>query len=132
MKRPPAIVNVMVVLVGALVLALSLDASLPAEGRVWPGQPPPLAPETRYLAFQMFTDRSPLFGSNAPSITQEIADRSDIEAWVQDLVTHVGSVGSGKRKLAFFIGSLTLDHSDDQLRRLIADAFDVAVGLKEA
>jgi hypothetical protein len=108
-------------LVSALLLALAAHVSAqPAEEH------------TRYLAFQMFTDRSALFGGSS---AQPVAvTRAEMSAWVRDLAQRIGTPGNRDRKLGFVVGPLALAYPDDELRRVIADAFvvalehDVAVG----
>jgi hypothetical protein len=57
---------------------------------------------------------------------RRIATRAEIAGWVHGLADRIGTLGSRHRRLAFVVGPLTLDYTDDQLRRLVADAFAVA------
>ena len=83
-----------------------------------------------YLAFQFFTlpANSHMAGDNLPSY------RERTDALVKDLVTEIGTTGSGNRMLAFMVGPLSLDDTDQATVDLIdksfatAEKYDVAVG----
>jgi hypothetical protein len=81
------------------------------------------SPDTQYLAFQLFTDvrESAELRSAFPPPAQDVA------ATVSELVDTIGQVGDGTRQLAFFVGPLSFDQSDDQVRSLIADSFAIAL-----
>ena len=86
--------------------------------------------ETRYLVFQIFTGgsdpRIPI--GDKPSMDLPAPSKTGIrDVMVRDLVERIGTVGSSKSKLGFAIGPLTFDHPDDELRRLIREAFEIAV-----
>jgi len=89
-----------------------------------------LAPEpgetsspTQYLAFQIFTgvrDSEELRTAFPPPA-------QDTAATVAEIIRVIGGVGDRTRKLAFFVGPLSFEHGDDQIRKLIRDSFSVAL-----
>lgn len=88
--------------------------------------PAPSAPaETKYLAFQVQTGFDAWAGPRAEagrlSLTQ-----AQLEAFVRSLTQAIGTTGDARHKLAFAVGPLCLDMSDDETRRFIRDAFAVA------
>jgi hypothetical protein len=78
---------------------------------------------TQYLAFQIFTGggASHELGNNFPPPPR------DLFKAVEELRTRIGIQGSDGRKLGFIVGPLAFDHTDDQVRRMIAEAFDIAL-----
>jgi hypothetical protein len=101
-----------------LLLLISLSAAC-ATAFAADAAPPP----TRYLALQLFTGtrESPELQQNFPPSPQ------DLRQTVAELRDRVGLQGSPGRKLAFVVGPLSFDHTDDQVRARIASAFDVAL-----
>ena len=86
--------------------------------------------ETRYLLFQIFTGapdpRIPL--GDKPAVDLPAPSKSAVrDLIVQDVVARIGTVGTLRSKLGFSIGPLALDHPDDELRRLVREAFEIAV-----
>jgi len=79
--------------------------------------------EVRYLAFQIFTGgtASHELGRNFPPPPQ------DLRQTISDLRQKIGVDDSEDRKLGFVVGPLSFDHTDDQVRAMIASAFDVAL-----
>ena len=77
----------------------------------------------RYLAFQIFTGGldSNEMRLNFPPLPE------DLRKTVGDLQDRIGLNGSASRKLGFVVGPLSFDHTDDQVRVMIAAAFDVAL-----
>lgn len=71
-----------------------------------------------YLMFQIFVFDNGLSGCFPP--------RSNVESTVQDLITRIGTRGDSRHKLGFFVGPITFKHSDDEVRRLIAESFGLA------
>ena len=78
---------------------------------------------TQYLAFQIFTGArdSEELREAFPPPTRDTA------ATVAEIIRVVGGVGNAPRKLAFIVGPLSFDNTDDQVRDLIRDSFAVAL-----
>src|ERR1022692_2655584 len=76
------------------------------------------AASTRYLMFQIFT-----YGGNSQGALPPAAD---IKGTVHDIVSAIGGTGGDRDKLGFTVRPLTLDQSDDQIRRLITESFTIA------
>ena len=78
--------------------------------------------DTRYLAFQIFT------GSfDSPQLRQSIPpSNAQIAEVVDGLVRAIGTTGSKDRYLGFIIGPISFDNSDDDVRRLMHQAFRLA------
>ncbi len=88
------------------------------------------AAATRYLAFQMFTDLTAPGAPVGESGVRPLGlprDRDAMRQFVRRLVEEIGTTGDAETKLAFIIGPLALDYTDDQLRQMIADAFAIAL-----
>ncbi len=92
-------------------------------------------PDTQYLAFQVFT------GSPSPNIpiggsgTQPLdapPSKATMKQFVREIVDQIGATGDPQHKLAFIIGPLAFDHTDDQLQQIVRDAFEIAVELNIA
>ncbi|MCI0554239.1 MAG: hypothetical protein L0287_25095, partial [Anaerolineae bacterium] len=87
-------------------------------------------PATRYLAFQLFTDMpapgAPTGESGVRPLGQPLS-RDAMSQFVRRLVEQIGSTGDTETKLAFIIGPLAFDYTDEQLRQMIADAFEIAL-----
>jgi hypothetical protein len=77
----------------------------------------------QYLAFQIFTAShdSAALTKNIPPPAEKIAEQVD------GIMRTIGTVGSKNRKLGFILGPLAFDSSDEQVRRLIRDAFAIAL-----
>lgn len=76
----------------------------------------------QYLAFQIFTaspDSEALI-QNFPPLTGTIALQVD------SIIRATGTVGSKNRKLGFIVGPLAFGDTDDQIRKLMRDAFAIA------
>lgn len=74
--------------------------------------------ETRYLAFQIFTggfESGTLFPSHTP-----------IRSSVENIISTIGTTGSGKAKLGFVPGPIALDQTDEQVTSIIRDSFQIA------
>ncbi len=78
---------------------------------------------TQYLAFQLFTGvrDSEELRAGLPPPAQDTA------ATVAEIIRVIGGVGDKTRKLAFVVGPLSFDNSDDQIRNLIRDSFAIAL-----
>jgi hypothetical protein len=74
---------------------------------------------TRYLLFQVFT----YGGQSGPVV---FPPQSDLEASAKDIAARIGNKGDRRNKLGICLGPLTLKHSDDEVRRLIAQGFEIA------
>ena len=83
----------------------------------------PVHSPTRYLAFQIFTGgfESDEMRVNFPPSPE------DLRKTVNDLRDRIGLDGSEDRKLGFVVGPLSFDHTDDQVRVMIAAAFGIAL-----
>ena len=86
--------------------------------------------ETRYLAFQIFTGAAdpivPIGGSGLSALGP-MPSQPLLDAFVKDIITRIGSVGQDRTRLAVIFGPLSFDHSDAQVRQLIASAFSIAL-----
>ncbi len=79
--------------------------------------------KTRYLAFQIFTRT---FDSNA--LRQNFPPGpEDLHGTVVDLANRVGLAGTEGRRLGFILGPLAFDNSDEAVRALIDEGFDIAL-----
>ncbi len=78
--------------------------------------------DARYLAFQLFTGSfdSIQLRQSIPPLNAQLAEVVD------GLVRAVGTTGSKDRHLGFIIGPISFDNSDDDVRRLIQQAFRLA------
>ncbi len=78
---------------------------------------------TRYLALQIFTGGfvSKEIGRNFPPQPE------DLRKLVVDMRERIGVVGADGRCLGFVFGPLAFDNTDEQVRRLIAIGFDIAL-----
>lgn len=85
--------------------------------------PPPVAPDdTQYLIFQFFT-----YNPASDGYTQPF-DSVSIHNQVRQILAAVdNNRGNGStRQLGFAIGPLSLDHTDDDLRMMIRQSFNIA------
>ena len=98
----------------ALLLLLSCGGALAGQA----------APETtRYLAFQIFTG-----GFDSAEMRQSLPQSPDsLLTTVRDIRTRVNGSGAPGRRLGFIPGPLAFDHTDEQVRQLIAASFDIAL-----
>jgi hypothetical protein len=104
----------------AVLLAAACAGVVSAEGP---------APETKYLMFQVFIMGAPVYAVGAPNDVSKpaaMASKQEIASLVQDILDAVGSSGDRRFKLGFTPGLLALDHSDQDVRRLIRDSFAIA------
>ncbi len=103
-------------------LFLPICAALQAwNGGAFAQQPAP--PPPRYLAFQIFTG-----GLDSNEMRMSFPPRpEDLRKTVGDLQKRIGTRGSESRKLGFVVGPLAFDHTDDQVRTMIAAGFDIAL-----
>jgi hypothetical protein len=73
---------------------------------------------TLYLLFQMFIAN--------PTDTAPVFPVCDVNGTVQDIVTRVGSCGDKHHKMGFAVGPISLNQSDDDVRKIIAQSFAIA------
>ncbi len=85
---------------------IAKEATSPAQG------------ETKYLLFQ-------LFATDAPR--QFFPPQENTNSFVSDLIKHIGTTGNAQQKLGFAIGPLSLNQTDDEVRKLIRESFDIAM-----
>lgn len=78
----------------------------------------------RYLAFQIFE------GTANPWLpfdtVVDYTPPEKIDAVVEDIILKVGTRGGDRNRLAFFLGPISFDHSDDEVRQIIDDGFAIA------
>lgn len=90
----------------------------------------PLSDQFKYLAFQIFT---PAKGSSFAE-KNLASSRESLDAQVKNIAESIGTTGSENRMLAFMVGPLSFDHSDNEVRNLInlsfqtAEKYAIAVG----
>ena len=91
--------------------------------------------EVRYLAFQVFTgapDPTVAIGDSGVHPLGAMPARPELDAFAQDVIQRIGTVGEGQSQLALIFGPLAFDHSDDEIGRFIATAFSIALERKIA
>ena len=80
----------------------------------------------RYLTFQVFNGNRTVeipWENTKPLIR---TPKDSVEQLVDDIVATIGTRGTRNARLGFVLGPLALDHSDDDVRGMIADAFAIA------
>jgi hypothetical protein len=50
----------------------------------------------------------------------------DVDSTVQDMITRIGMHGDARHKLGFFVGPISFNQSDEDVRRMIAQSFQIA------
>lgn len=91
------------------------------------GAAPKAPEETRYLLFQVFTAAgTPDQAVGGTMTLKEIPDRASLQSFARGIKDRVGLTGDKRRKLGFAPGPVALDHTDEQVKRLIRDSFAVA------
>jgi len=86
--------------------------------------------QTRYLAFQIFTGESDpkiAIGDSGMHPLGPLPPQNEIDAFVDDIIRRIGSVGDRHHRLAVIFGLLAFDNSDTDVRRFIAKSFDRAL-----
>jgi hypothetical protein len=92
-------------------------AVLSFAGSAFAGEP------TRYLALQIFTG-----GFDSKEMRQSIPPPpGNLRKTVMDLRERIGVASADGRRLGFVLGPIAFDHTDEQVRGLIADGFDIAL-----
>ena len=107
------------VLIGGIVAAAGAQD---VDVRPKPGAEPAGSP-TRYLALQIFTggpDSNELRKSFPPP-------PANLRETVAGMRARIGVAPAGGRRLGFVLGPIAFDNTDEQVRRLIADGFDIAL-----
>jgi hypothetical protein len=104
-----------------LILGKALLLVLPLCGVAVAGQPAPES--TRYLAFQIFTG-----GFDSAEMRQSLPPPPDnLLKTVEDIRGRVSVAAAPGRRLGFIPGPLSFDNTDEQVRKLIAASFDIAL-----
>ena len=112
------------------IMLVSLLAALPIISWASPQTGAKERVETRYLAFQVFTgspDPKQAIGDSGMQPLGPMPPPKELNAFAHDLILRIGSVGDKQTRLAVIFGPLAFDHSDEQIKRFIAAAFDLAV-----
>ena len=101
-------------LIAALLLLLFCGMALAGQA----------TPETtRYLAFQIFTG-----GFDSAEMRQSLPQSPDsLQKTVEDIRDRVYVTAAPGRRLGFISGPLSFDNTDEQVRKLIAASFDLAL-----
>lgn len=90
-------------------------------------QLPNAAPtETKYLSFQVQTGLHGYASQFHPPPGRFSLTKAQMEEFVYSLIKAIGMTGDARHKLAFAIGPLCFDISDDETRQFIRNAFAVA------
>lgn len=77
--------------------------------------------QTKYLLFQIFT-----FAQGENDKEHAFPPVGELRSSVQDIARRIGTTGNGRQKLGFCVGPLALSQSDDEVRQLIRESFDIA------
>ncbi len=81
--------------------------------------------ETKYLTFQLMTGL-PGYAGPQPMPGHFALSKTQLKAFVIDVVKTIGMTGDARHKLGFTVGPLCFDMSDEETRQFIHDAFAVA------
>jgi hypothetical protein len=86
--------------------------------------------ETRYLSFQIFTygpdPKIPRMGEGTNPIAR-FPDKAVLRGYIEDIKRRIGTVGDGQTRLAFTLGPLSFDHTDEEVSRFIELGFELAL-----
>jgi len=77
---------------------------------------------TKYLMFQMFVS----IPSNSKYMSDSFPPNRDVALTRQDLISTIGQTGNKKYKLGFTTGPLSFNHSDEDIKRIIHESFQIA------
>ncbi len=77
--------------------------------------------ETRYLLFQIFT-----YSGTESRGWAVFPPQGEVEATIRDITYKIGTRGDARHKLGVCLGPVTFNHSDDEVRNLIAEGFAIA------
>lgn len=86
--------------------------------------------EICYLGFQVFTaapDAAVVIGHLKAHPLGPIPDRPQLDAFLQDVIRKIGTLGEGRTQLAVFFGPLAFDHNDEEIKRFVETAFAMAL-----
>ena len=117
----------LILLAGGTVLFIRARSPAPFEPS--PAEqlkPIPADGATRYLMFQVFNGNQTVEipWDNTKPLVRTPAD--SVARLVDDIVTTIGTRGTARAKLGFVLGPLAFDHSDEDVRGTIQDAFAMA------
>ena len=88
------------------------------------------APETRYLAFQIFTygpnPKMARMGEGANPVAR-FPDKATLRETIEDIKKRIGTTGGRQTRLAVVLGHISFDHEDADVTRFIALGFDLAL-----
>ncbi len=127
--------GLLVLLASGIYIFTAMRSSAPLENS--PAEqlkPVPADGATRYLMFQVFSGNDTVeipWDSTKPLVR---TPKASVENLVENIVTTIGTRGTKNARLGFVLGPLAFDHSDDDVRAMIRDAFaiarehDIAVG----
>ncbi len=77
--------------------------------------------ENKYLLFQLFT-----FAQGNNENEHAFPPQGEIKQFVHDIINRIGTTGSAAHKLGFAVGPLALSQSDEEVRELIRESFEIA------
>jgi hypothetical protein len=108
-----------------LILLVAVIAATPCNNA--PATEPKAAEdaETRYLTFQLMTGIHGYAGPQ-PMPGHFALSKAQVEAFAREVKNAIGTTGDARHKLAFAVGPLCFDMSDQETRRFIRDSFAVA------
>lgn len=89
-------------------------------------KPIPSDGATRYLMFQVFSGNRTVeipWDNTQPLVR---TPKDSVAQLVDDIVTTIGTRGTTRARLGFVLGPLAFDHSDEDVRGMIKDAFAIA------
>jgi hypothetical protein len=81
--------------------------------------------KAKYLMFQLMTGL-PGYAGPQPMPGHFALSRTQLEAFVNEVVKAIGTTGDAQHKLGFTVGPLCFDMSDEETRQFIQDSFAVA------
>jgi hypothetical protein len=82
--------------------------------------------DPNYLVFQIFTAGPGFRTAGDRHAITSIPDKYFLESAVSNIVSRIGERGDKNHRLGFALGPLALDHTDEQLRTLIRQSFEIA------
>ena len=117
----------LILLAGGTVLFMAARSPAPFEPS--PAEqlkPIPADGAPRYLMFQVFNGNQTVeipWDNTKPLVRTPV---DSVARLVDDIVTTIGTRGTTRAKLGFMLGPLAFDHSDEDVRGMIKDAFAIA------
>ena len=116
---------------GFIAMLVAISAS--GQNLKMSATPEPLPPgkETRYLAFQIFTNYS-TDPKEAQALNNGMREpltpgTAALRNYVEDIKQRIGTVGGQQARLAVMLGPLCFDQTDAEITRFIERAFDLAL-----